>query len=241
MMTLRVSQPFGTTAVEVRPLAPRRPSLRGLRVAILDNSKPNADVLLGQTGISPAGSKPTLWFAHRQTGEIEFTARRLDLARFLRTDPQMKSSPWTLHHSIVGFLPSGRWSDDEEQTKRVAPYLGKETIRWSEKVLRAERITTQQTLAPVTDVGAYLVEAAAPRNTARASAMASSRTLTGGTSVRCDGMRPKAPSSDASRRASTSRSNGGGTKSATPNRRFGIRVGAAGACGETPPAGRSAP
>src|SRR5437588_714261 len=61
MMTLRVSQPFGTTAVEVRPLAPRRPSLRGLRVAILDNSKPNADVLLGRVAellVERAGAGP---------------------------------------------------------------------------------------------------------------------------------------------------------------------------------------
>ncbi|PYN60658.1 MAG: hypothetical protein DMD92_06325 [Candidatus Rokuibacteriota bacterium] len=61
MTTLRVSQPFGTTAVEVRPLAPRRPSLRGLRVAILDNSKPNADVLLGRVAellVERAGAGP---------------------------------------------------------------------------------------------------------------------------------------------------------------------------------------
>jgi hypothetical protein len=32
----------------VTPLAPRAPDLRGRRIGILDNSKPNADVLLGR-------------------------------------------------------------------------------------------------------------------------------------------------------------------------------------------------
>ena len=61
MTTLRVSQPCGTTAVEVRPLAPRRPSLRGLRVAILDNSKPNADVLLGRVAELPGAGPVAVW------------------------------------------------------------------------------------------------------------------------------------------------------------------------------------
>ena len=45
--------------------------------------------------------------------------------------------------------------------------------------------------------------------------------LTGGTSVQCAGMRPSDPSSHARRRASTSRSTGGGTRRATPSRRLG--------------------
>ena len=40
--------PLGLVRGEAKPLARRRASLRGLRVGILDNSKPNADVLLGR-------------------------------------------------------------------------------------------------------------------------------------------------------------------------------------------------
>jgi hypothetical protein len=43
---MRVFSPLGSTPDAVKPLARRRPSLTGLRIGVLDNSKPNADVLL---------------------------------------------------------------------------------------------------------------------------------------------------------------------------------------------------
>jgi hypothetical protein len=43
---MRVLSPLGTTPDTVGSLAKRRPSLDGLRIGVLDNSKPNADVLL---------------------------------------------------------------------------------------------------------------------------------------------------------------------------------------------------
>ncbi len=46
MRGVSVLSPGGATGGSVKPLARRRGSLRGLRVGILDNSKPNADVLL---------------------------------------------------------------------------------------------------------------------------------------------------------------------------------------------------
>ena len=48
MSRLSVLSPLGTAAGGIKPLARRRGSLRGLRIGILDNSKPNADVLLGR-------------------------------------------------------------------------------------------------------------------------------------------------------------------------------------------------
>jgi hypothetical protein len=44
---MRVLSPLGATSDSVKPLARRRPNLDGLRIGVLDNSKPNADVLLG--------------------------------------------------------------------------------------------------------------------------------------------------------------------------------------------------
>ena len=67
MMEVRVPvlSPFGAAAGSVRPLARRRGSLRSLRVGILDNSKPNADVLLGRVAElleERAGAGPvTVW------------------------------------------------------------------------------------------------------------------------------------------------------------------------------------
>jgi len=43
---MNVLSPAGTTSDTVKPLARRRPSLAGRRIGVLDNSKPNADVLL---------------------------------------------------------------------------------------------------------------------------------------------------------------------------------------------------
>jgi len=43
---MKVLSPLGATSDSVKPLARRRPSLAGLRIGVLDNSKPNADVLL---------------------------------------------------------------------------------------------------------------------------------------------------------------------------------------------------
>jgi len=40
--------PAGAIDSRSRPLAPRRSNLAGARIAVLDNSKPNADVLLGR-------------------------------------------------------------------------------------------------------------------------------------------------------------------------------------------------
>jgi hypothetical protein len=43
---MRVLSPLGVTPDTIKPLAPRPASLNGLRLGVLDNSKPNADVLL---------------------------------------------------------------------------------------------------------------------------------------------------------------------------------------------------
>ena len=45
---MNVLSPLGTTPDRVTPLTKRRDRLDGLRIGVLDNSKPNADVLLGR-------------------------------------------------------------------------------------------------------------------------------------------------------------------------------------------------
>lgn len=45
---MNVISPLGTTETAVKPLARRRPTLAGCRIGVLDNSKPNAGVLLGR-------------------------------------------------------------------------------------------------------------------------------------------------------------------------------------------------
>jgi hypothetical protein len=55
---VRVLSPLGTAHVVVKAAAPRRPSLAGCRIGILDNSKPNADVLLGRVAELVAARAP---------------------------------------------------------------------------------------------------------------------------------------------------------------------------------------
>jgi hypothetical protein len=55
---MRVLSPFGATPDRVEPLARRPPSLGGLRIGVLDNSKPNADVLLGRVAERLAARAP---------------------------------------------------------------------------------------------------------------------------------------------------------------------------------------
>ena len=45
---MKILSPLGITSDFVEPLARRPASLTGLRIGVLDNSKPNADVLLGR-------------------------------------------------------------------------------------------------------------------------------------------------------------------------------------------------
>ena len=55
---MRVLSPIGATPDTVKSLAKRRSSLAGLRISVLDNSKPNADVLLGRVAELLAAQAP---------------------------------------------------------------------------------------------------------------------------------------------------------------------------------------
>ena len=48
MRAMEILDPVGPTTATTRTLAPRPASLQGAVIGVLDNSKPNADVLLGR-------------------------------------------------------------------------------------------------------------------------------------------------------------------------------------------------
>jgi hypothetical protein len=116
-------------------------------------------VLLGRTRYLAAGTKPTLWFAHRETDKVEFTARPFDIVACIRD--KMKQSRRHMGYHLFDFVPS-RWSDEHDVEKKIGKYLRKNMVRWTTDVQRAERVTPQTTEAPLTEVGAYLVEARTP-------------------------------------------------------------------------------
>jgi hypothetical protein len=55
---MKVRSPLGATPDTVKPLTKRRSSLAGLRIGVLDNSKPNAGVLLGAVAERLAARAP---------------------------------------------------------------------------------------------------------------------------------------------------------------------------------------
>ncbi|MBI4636448.1 MAG: hypothetical protein HY727_08880 [Candidatus Rokubacteria bacterium] len=83
---MNVLSPLGLAPREVRPLARRRSSLRGLTIGILDNSKPNADALLGRTAeilAERAGAGAVRWWrkpgSSRPASVIDEVARASDV------------------------------------------------------------------------------------------------------------------------------------------------------------------
>ncbi len=158
----QMRQQFGRALDEYGALQkayPKHPraALAGKKVAAILHP----DVLLGRTGFYAAGTRPKLWFAHRKTERVEFTARSFDLPRYL----DKEVTPSERHYlSYFGqnFLPSGGWGREDDMPKKLAAYLGKDIISWSAKVAKAERITTEATEAPLTSVGAFIVEARVP-------------------------------------------------------------------------------
>jgi hypothetical protein len=156
-------QQFARALDEYRALQkayPRHARSRGARRKI--EAILHADVLLGRTGYYPAGEMPTLWFAHRQTERVEFTARPFDLQRFLGAGRKAGFERGQLRYFSENFLPNPRWDDASAARKRLAPYLRKNYISWQETVPKVDRVTTQTTRAPLTEVGAYLVDARLP-------------------------------------------------------------------------------
>ena len=62
---MKVLDPIPRVERQVRALAPRPGTLHGRRLGILDNSKPNADVLLGRVAerlAAHAGMGPARWW-----------------------------------------------------------------------------------------------------------------------------------------------------------------------------------
>jgi hypothetical protein len=75
---MNVLSPLGATSDTVKPLARRRPSLAGLRIGVLDNSKPNADVLLARVAERLAERVSGATLARWQKPGASHPARMID-------------------------------------------------------------------------------------------------------------------------------------------------------------------
>jgi uncharacterized protein YfaS (alpha-2-macroglobulin family) len=159
----QMRQQFDRAFAQYRALRARFP--KHPRAALAQkkiNTILHPDVLLGRTGFSLAGTRPKLWVAHRKTERVDFTARSFDLSRYVDRQAKKGTEPWRLSYLSLNFPLSQGRGDTEEMQKELAPYLGKEVIRWSARVPMSDHVTTQAIEAPLTNVGAYIVEASVP-------------------------------------------------------------------------------
>ncbi len=116
----------------------------------------HADVLLGSTGVYPAGSSPSLWFACRNTESVEFTVRQFDLKRYLLNRERVGDLS-----ELTYFGSFERWQADKD----LKEFVGEKSAQWSQTIPLFDRVSTHSTEFPVTKAGAYIIEAHVPGTT----------------------------------------------------------------------------
>lgn len=152
---LQTRQQFPKAVAEYHTLMERYPgSDRACHAADQIRRIETAGVMLGQTGIQLAGEKPKLSFNYRNSDRIEFVATHIDLLKYVQDRMTDVKDRWWDASQINWHL----FRDD-----LYKKYLGREAARWSEAVPRPEglRVAEGSSAAPLTDPGAYLVEARA--------------------------------------------------------------------------------
>jgi alpha-2-macroglobulin len=112
-------------------------------------------VMLDSTGVHLPGDKPALGYSYRNTGQIDFTARRFDLTGFINHNLD--------HLNDQNFGMMNNLENQLFQDKTWKTFTGKTVAEWSDSVPRNEANRTEvgKTTAPLTEPGAYIVEARA--------------------------------------------------------------------------------
>ncbi len=82
-MTVQVYAPDGATGPDPATLAPSPPVLSGLRIGVLDNTKPNAGLLLGQMA-SRLAERTGAIVAHTETKNAALAAPDQVLGRLTK-------------------------------------------------------------------------------------------------------------------------------------------------------------
>jgi len=111
-----------------------------------------ADVILGSSGVHLPGGKPKLSFTHRNTEKVELKAYAVDLVKYVQDRMEDKSERhWNYRNITWDFFQKERWK----------PYTGKQVAAWTQTVdqLDGHRTAEGSTRAPLSEPGAYLIEA----------------------------------------------------------------------------------
>lgn len=146
---------------------PKHPHARQAREQLAQIRRP--EVVLGNTGVNPAGSKPELRFACRNTKAVEFTARQLDLPRFLEANAKEWGTGRTFgEYGAVGIpSPPAFFAESHQEVREQAlrreaafqKYLSGLAKRWTEPVLPDPHFVRGTTHVPFAQPGGYVVEA----------------------------------------------------------------------------------
>ncbi|MDB6059647.1 MAG: alpha-2-macroglobulin domain protein, partial [Verrucomicrobiales bacterium] len=111
-----------------------------------------SEVIFGQTGIYLPDQKPKLSFTYRNTDTVIFKARRIDLVKYVRDRAERKNDDWWQYRNIsYNFFQEEQWTN----------YVRATVASWEESVHRepGNRAAEGSTLAPLSEPGAYIVEA----------------------------------------------------------------------------------
>ncbi|MGZ5529465.1 MAG: MG2 domain-containing protein, partial [Limisphaerales bacterium] len=117
----------------------------------------NPEMILGQTGVYLPDQKPKLSFTYRNADTATFKARRIDLVKYVRDRAERKQDDWWQYRNIsYNFFQDEIWTN----------YLRATVATWSESIHRepGNRAAEGSTLAPLSEPGAYIVEAHVPGN-----------------------------------------------------------------------------
>jgi hypothetical protein len=115
-----------------------------------------ADVMLGQSGIYLPETKPKLTFNYRNADQVNFRALKFDLTKYVLDSLEVTpTNGWWEYRNFDYYL---------FQNDHWKKYLGAEANHWTEAVHRepGNRVAESSTEAPLSEPGAYLVEAAVP-------------------------------------------------------------------------------
>ena len=114
------------------------------------------DVLLGQSGVYLPDARPKLSFSYRNADTVGFTALKFDLVKYVQDSLELTPTNgwWEYRNFQYYFFQNDRWKK----------YVGAEAQHWSENVPRppGNRVAEGTNAAPLTEPGAYLVEATVP-------------------------------------------------------------------------------
>jgi hypothetical protein len=115
-----------------------------------------SDVILGQSGVYLPDARPKLSFSYRNADTVELKALNLDLVKYVQDSLELTPTNgwWEYRNFQYYFFQNDRWKK----------YVGAEAQRWNENVPRPSGncVAEGSTAAPLTEPGAYLVEAAVP-------------------------------------------------------------------------------